>query len=228
MSVASEQASIALTVDVSGSMSADDVKPTRLGAAQEAIRRFLDQAARQVPRRPRHVLVRAVRRLAAHARPRARARGAPVRHRRSAGAPRSATRSRARSSCSSPSAPTATAPARPRRRRRPPASRTRRCRRSCCSPTAPRRAARSQPLEGAERAQVVRHPGLHGRARHPERRHRPTAASSRPVPPDPDHAAADRAGDGRRVLRDRRTRRASTPSTRTSPPGSARSRNGAS
>jgi Ca-activated chloride channel family protein len=41
MSVASEQASIALTVDVSGSMSADDVKPTRLGAAQEAIRRFL-------------------------------------------------------------------------------------------------------------------------------------------------------------------------------------------
>ena len=41
VSVASEQASIALTVDVSGSMSADDVKPTRLGAAQEAIRRFL-------------------------------------------------------------------------------------------------------------------------------------------------------------------------------------------
>jgi Ca-activated chloride channel family protein len=41
VSVASEQASIALTVDVSGSMSADDVKPTRLGAAQEAVRRFL-------------------------------------------------------------------------------------------------------------------------------------------------------------------------------------------
>jgi Ca-activated chloride channel family protein len=41
-SVASEQASIALTIDVSGSMSADDVKPTRLGAAQEAVRRFLD------------------------------------------------------------------------------------------------------------------------------------------------------------------------------------------
>ncbi|HET6174345.1 MAG TPA: VWA domain-containing protein [Gaiellales bacterium] len=40
-SVASEQASIALTVDISGSMSAEDVKPTRLGAAQEAIRRFL-------------------------------------------------------------------------------------------------------------------------------------------------------------------------------------------
>ncbi|MDP9259588.1 MAG: VWA domain-containing protein [Actinomycetota bacterium] len=41
VSVASEEASIALTVDVSGSMSADDIKPTRLGAAQEAVRRFL-------------------------------------------------------------------------------------------------------------------------------------------------------------------------------------------
>jgi Ca-activated chloride channel family protein len=39
--VADEQASIALTVDMSGSMSAEDIKPTRLGAAQEAIRRFL-------------------------------------------------------------------------------------------------------------------------------------------------------------------------------------------
>ena len=43
MSVASEQASIALTVDMSGSMAADDVKPTRLGAAEGAIRRFLDE-----------------------------------------------------------------------------------------------------------------------------------------------------------------------------------------
>lgn len=43
MSVSSEEASIALTVDVSGSMSADDVKPTRLGAAQEAVRRFLER-----------------------------------------------------------------------------------------------------------------------------------------------------------------------------------------
>ena len=43
MSVASEQASIALTVDVSGSMAAEDVKPTRLGAAQEAVGRFLDR-----------------------------------------------------------------------------------------------------------------------------------------------------------------------------------------
>ena len=43
MSVASEQASIALTVDVSGSMGAEDVKPTRLEAAQAAITRFLDR-----------------------------------------------------------------------------------------------------------------------------------------------------------------------------------------
>jgi Ca-activated chloride channel family protein len=42
-SVANEEASIALTVDVSGSMQADDIKPTRLVAAQEAIKSFLKQ-----------------------------------------------------------------------------------------------------------------------------------------------------------------------------------------
>jgi len=47
VSVPREDAAIALTVDVSGSMQADDVKPTRLGAAQEAIRRFLDRLPRQ-------------------------------------------------------------------------------------------------------------------------------------------------------------------------------------
>jgi Ca-activated chloride channel homolog len=41
--VSNEEASIALTVDVSGSMQADDIKPTRLVAAQEAIKSFLDQ-----------------------------------------------------------------------------------------------------------------------------------------------------------------------------------------
>ncbi|HEY3614732.1 MAG TPA: VWA domain-containing protein [Gaiellales bacterium] len=41
VSVSSEQASIALAVDMSGSMSANDVKPTRLAAAQGAVRRFL-------------------------------------------------------------------------------------------------------------------------------------------------------------------------------------------
>jgi Ca-activated chloride channel family protein len=39
--VTKEDASIALTVDVSGSMSADDIKPSRIVAAQQAIRRFL-------------------------------------------------------------------------------------------------------------------------------------------------------------------------------------------
>ena len=43
VSVASEQASIALAVDISGSMAAEDIKPTRLGAAQEAVRRFLKE-----------------------------------------------------------------------------------------------------------------------------------------------------------------------------------------
>jgi Ca-activated chloride channel family protein len=47
MSVAQEQASVVLTVDTSGSMRADDVKPTRLGAAQEAIRRFLEKLPKQ-------------------------------------------------------------------------------------------------------------------------------------------------------------------------------------
>ncbi len=40
---AKEDASIVLAVDTSGSMLADDVKPTRLAAAQAAVRRFLDR-----------------------------------------------------------------------------------------------------------------------------------------------------------------------------------------
>jgi len=39
-----ERATVILVVDTSRSMQAEDVKPTRLGAAQEAIRTFLDQA----------------------------------------------------------------------------------------------------------------------------------------------------------------------------------------
>jgi Ca-activated chloride channel family protein len=41
MSVGREEATIALTLDISGSMRAEDVKPTRLGAAQAAIHRFV-------------------------------------------------------------------------------------------------------------------------------------------------------------------------------------------
>lgn len=43
-----ERAAVVLVVDTSGSMRATDVKPTRLGAAQEAMRRFLAAAPRQL------------------------------------------------------------------------------------------------------------------------------------------------------------------------------------
>jgi Ca-activated chloride channel family protein len=42
--VAKERAMVILVVDTSRSMQADDVKPTRLAAAQEAMRRFVDKA----------------------------------------------------------------------------------------------------------------------------------------------------------------------------------------
>jgi Ca-activated chloride channel family protein len=51
--VASDQATVILVVDVSGSMHARDVKPTRLGAAQAAIRTFLER----VPKRLRVALI---------------------------------------------------------------------------------------------------------------------------------------------------------------------------
>ena len=47
MPVAREQASVVLTIEVSGSMMADDVRPTRLLAAREAVRRFLDRLPSQ-------------------------------------------------------------------------------------------------------------------------------------------------------------------------------------
>jgi Ca-activated chloride channel family protein len=43
-SVLRERATVILVVDTSRSMQAEDVEPTRLGAAQEALRMFLDQA----------------------------------------------------------------------------------------------------------------------------------------------------------------------------------------
>jgi Ca-activated chloride channel family protein len=46
--VASDQATIILVIDVSGSMHATDVKPTRLGAAQEAVRTFLERVPKRV------------------------------------------------------------------------------------------------------------------------------------------------------------------------------------
>ena len=46
--VASQQATVILVVDVSGSMHATDVKPTRLGAAQAAVRTFLKRVPKGV------------------------------------------------------------------------------------------------------------------------------------------------------------------------------------
>ena len=46
--VASNKATVILVVDVSGSMHATDVKPTRLGAAQAAVRTFLDHVPKNV------------------------------------------------------------------------------------------------------------------------------------------------------------------------------------
>jgi Ca-activated chloride channel homolog len=46
--VASDRATIVLVLDVSGSMQANDVKPTRLAAAQQAIRVFLDRVPPRV------------------------------------------------------------------------------------------------------------------------------------------------------------------------------------
>jgi Ca-activated chloride channel family protein len=46
--VAHDRATVVLVLDVSGSMEAKDVKPSRLGAAQGAIRSFLDRAPRRL------------------------------------------------------------------------------------------------------------------------------------------------------------------------------------
>jgi Ca-activated chloride channel family protein len=46
--VASQEATVVLVVDVSGSMHATDVKPSRLGAAQKAVRTFLDHAPKNL------------------------------------------------------------------------------------------------------------------------------------------------------------------------------------
>ncbi|HEV2591905.1 MAG TPA: VWA domain-containing protein [Gaiellaceae bacterium] len=48
VSTATSRATIVLLVDVSGSMRADDVKPTRLGAAQAAMFAFLDRVPKHV------------------------------------------------------------------------------------------------------------------------------------------------------------------------------------
>ena len=46
--MASDRATVILVIDASGSMQARDVAPTRLGAAQEAVRTFLDRAPKRL------------------------------------------------------------------------------------------------------------------------------------------------------------------------------------
>ncbi len=46
--VATDKATVILVLDQSGSMFAQDVRPTRLGAAQEAVRAFLDKAPKRI------------------------------------------------------------------------------------------------------------------------------------------------------------------------------------
>ena len=191
--VASDQATVILVVDVSGSMQASDVKPTRLGAAQAAVRTFLDRVPKHVkvgliafagepqvaapPTTDRELVREGLDTLSYFCglrrhRDRRRAR------RRGRAGPAGARTARRRS---------------PTRRSQPPG---RAPSRSCFLSDGHQTRGLLQPLEGAARAGRG-HPRLHGRARHAERGARPVARRLRrpfppgggptriPVPPDP-------------------------------------------
>ena len=53
---AKDGATVVLMIDVSGSIGANDVKPTRLLAADAAVTKFVEQAPVEVPRRADHLL----------------------------------------------------------------------------------------------------------------------------------------------------------------------------
>ena len=182
VSVPSEQASIALVLDESGSMSAEDVKPTRLAAAQEAVRRFLDR----VPSKYRVGLI------TFSSEPYV---DSPLTHDRQLvldglqfgtiyGQGTAIGDAIARSvELLQPMRPMATA--RPRRRHRSSrATRTGRCSAILLLSDGAQTRGTLAAARGRRPRQVVRDPGLHRRARHAERRHQPRRVP-RPVPPDP-------------------------------------------
>ena len=165
LSVPGRQATVILALDTSRSMSATDVKPSRLAAALAAARAFLDVAPEELLRRHRLVLDVGVRR-ARRRRPTATRRGPRSTRSGSARERRSATRSIARSRLRA-----GTERRRSRRRRTP-------HRRRCVllsdgeqtSGTATRRSGRRR------RRQEARRPRQHGRARDARGRRRGAAA----------------------------------------------------
>ena len=144
-----EEATIVLVIDVSGSMQAKDVKPTRLAAAQNVVRDFMKGLPEAVPGRGRLVLGDCGGRRACDLGPAARDR----RDRLPLPAARDGDRRRAR-------ARRRGRPGRrggPRRVERPP--------RSCFSRTA-RRPRAAAPARGSRAGEVLQDPRLHDRSRH--------------------------------------------------------------
>ena len=219
-----ERATVILVVDTSRSMQAEDVEPTRLGAAQEAVRTFLDDVPGPAERR-----------VSSSSRARRRSRR---RRRRitSSFAPRWTRSTRSSSSAERRSATrceTAVELGKQRdgrgahrgrgdRRGRPARARTHLAQATACGGREPRvdplplrrRAdARDPPAARGRRARPGSvHPGVHDRARHARGRRSTAARSADPFGPgtrtrraDPGaarsrDAARDRRDDGRRVL----------------------------
>ena len=173
-----EEATIILTMDVSGSMMATDVSPTRLAAAQQAAADFVEPAAREVQGRAGRVLDRAARRRLADDRPP----GDPRRARRPPAAGRHGAGRRHRDLARGRRVSTRrTRPARPRRRRprrirrhlpiprrrptrrrrpirrprRRPTRRSSRSSRRCSCRTGPTRPVRLEPLDAASDAAAL-------------------------------------------------------------------------
>ena len=167
-----EDATVILTMDVSGSMRATDVSPTRLDAARASAQSFIDQLPGERPRRDRRLRLRA-----GHARqpdhrprpaqgrprqpaPRATGRRWATRSCRSSTSPRRSRRTRRRDARRDRDAAADAASRGARRLGRPEAARStshrasRSSPRSCC-PTAPTRSARpsrSRPPTGPRRS----------------------------------------------------------------------------